>query len=368
MTAKERFAKWSPSLLMEWAKSNRAGGGFNLSRSGIPPVTNLDELPGGPFHADLWGHNEWGHEGLREIVAGMYGATSEQVLVAQGTSQCNFLMAGAVLADGGKAVVETPVYEPILRAVEVWAEELVRLPRRKEQGYQPDPDELRALLDERTRLIVLTNLHNPTQRALEPARLAAIVQSAAEVGALVMIDEVFLPMFEPDYRGHGFAFGAVSTSSLGKCWGLDALRVGWAVGPAEVVHRAYRLNNLLGVNQPYLTEDLARRILSTPEAVQHMEKGRAQAMRGRELFDAFLARTPEVACVLPEVGISALVELPGGADDQAFADELLRKEETIVFPGHFFECPGCIRVSFGGPAGEVEEGLNRLSRFIRGRK
>ncbi|MCX6600243.1 MAG: pyridoxal phosphate-dependent aminotransferase [bacterium] len=358
---------WSPSLLMEWAKSGSTGGRFNLARSGIPPILSLDELPGGPFQPDLWGHNEWGHPKLRETIARMYGTKHEHVLIAQGTSQCNFLMAGAVLAEGGTAVVETPVYDPILRAVEVWADEVVRLPRRKENGYQPDPDELRERLDEHTRLIVLTNLHNPTQTALEPARLAAIVQSTAEVGALVMVDEVFLPMFAPDYRGHAFAFGAISASSLGKCWGLDALRVGWAVGPAEVVHRAYRLNNLLGVNQPYMTEDLACRLLNSPEAVSFMEKRRAQAVQGRALFDKFLTSTPEVACVPPPAGICALLELPAGTDDQILADELLKQEDTVVFPGHFFECPGCIRVSFGGPAAQVEEGLNRLSRFVRSR-
>jgi len=272
-----------------------------------------------------------------------------------------------VLADGGRVVVETPVYEPILRALEVWADEVIRLPRRKENGYQPDPDELRGRLDEHTRLIVLTNLHNPTQTALEPARLSSIVQSSAEVGALVMVDEVFLPMFEPDYRGHAFAFGAISASSLGKCWGLDALRVGWAVGPEEVVQRAYRLNNLLGVNQPYMTEDLACLLLNSPEAVRFMENRRAQAVEGRALFDKFLLSTPEVACAPPPAGINALAELPAETDDQSFADELLRQEDTVVFPGHFFECPGCIRVSFGGPAAEMEEGLNRLSRFVRSR-
>jgi aspartate/methionine/tyrosine aminotransferase len=101
--------------------------------------------------------------------------------------------------------------------------------------------------------------------------------------------------------------------------------------------------------------------------VSFLESRRAQAAQGRALFDKFLASTPQVACVLPPAGINALVELPAGTDDQNFADELLRQEDTLVFPGHFFECPGCIRVSFGGPMAEMEEGLNRLSRFVRSR-
>ncbi|RPH92860.1 hypothetical protein EHM69_11805, partial [candidate division KSB1 bacterium] len=113
---------------MEWAKSGYVGGKYNLARSGIPSITDLSLLPGFPFMPDLFGHNEWGHSGLKETIAALYGAQPENVLIAQGASQCNFLIAGAALAEGGTAIVETPVYEPILRAVEVWADRILRFP------------------------------------------------------------------------------------------------------------------------------------------------------------------------------------------------------------------------------------------------
>jgi aspartate/methionine/tyrosine aminotransferase len=359
------FRRWHPSALQEWAKSGDAVGMFNLAHSGVPSIADLNEIPGGPFIPHLHGTNYFGHEGLKATVADLYGVESSHVLLAQGASQCNFLMAGAALAAGGTAIVETPIYEPILHAVDVWADKTIRLPRRKVDGFQPDPDEFKSLLTAETRLIVLTNLHNPSHVALEPDRLTAIVKVASRVGAAVMIDEVFLPMIERDHRRHGHSCGAISINSLDKAWGLDSLRVGWAVGPKDLINSAFRLNNLLGVNQPFITEDLGHLILQRPEAVEYLVLRAARAAVNRDLFAEFLQQTPQVSCVKPSGGISALVHLPTGTNDALFARKLLHEQDTVVFPGHLFECPGTIRVSFGEQRETVREGLHRLHQFIQ---
>ncbi len=358
------FRRWRPTHLMEWAKSGHALGVYNLSRSGIPLIPDLKLLPGGPFKPDFCGHNEWGHEGLKAVIGEMYDAEPGGVLLAQGASQCNFLMAGAILSAGGTAIVETPVYEPVMRGIEVWADRVDFLPRRKENGFLPDPDELRHLIDGKTRLIWLTNLQNPTHSYLSTEAMAAIVEIASDAGAMVVVDEVFHTMLDRDHRHHAHSVGAISINSLGKSWGLDSLRVGWAVGPTELVYRAYRLNNLLGVNQPYSTEDLACRILSEPAAVDYIAAWAKTAAKGRALFEHFLERTPQVSCMMPPAGICAVVELPAGIDDIEFCRKLLERKATTVFPASLFKYPGAVRVAFGGPRDDTAEGLKRLREMI----
>jgi aspartate/methionine/tyrosine aminotransferase len=136
------------------------------------------------------------------------------------------------------------------------------------------------------------------------------------------------------------------------------------VGPAELVYRAYRLNNLLGVNQPYMTEDLACLVLSEPAAVDYIAAWAKTAAKGRVLFDHFLERTPQVSCVKPQAGICGLVELPEGMDDLEFSRRLLERKATTVFPGSLFECPGTVRVAFGGPRDDTAEGLKRVRDMI----
>lgn len=349
---------------MEFAKFGYSGAVYNLARSGITQFTSLDSVPGGPFRPALTGPNFAGHERLKEVIAEWYGARPENVLLAQGASQCDFLIAGAALSGGGEAIFETPTYEPPRNGVEVWSERVVDLPRRMEHGCLPDAAELKSLLTDRTRLVCLTNLHNPTNVCMSGDLVRGLVETASTVGATVMVDEVFLPWITRDHREHGFASGAVSINGLDKCWGLDGLRVGWAVGPADLIRRAYRLNNLLGVNQPYMTEDLAWRIMSSPAAIDFLIRNAAKHAEGRSLFDEFVRQTPRAHCVIPAAGITALVILPAGTDDIEFTRGLLTDDETIVFPGSLFNAPGSVRVSFGGPQPEMREGLARLSRRI----
>ncbi len=358
------FTRWNPSRLMEWAKYGHSGEKYNLTCSGIPCVQRISDIPGGPFDPTLSGQNFTGHEGLKSLLARAYGVATEQVLIAQGASQCNYLIAGAVLQSGGTAIVETPVYDPILRAVESWATTVIRLPRRRENGYLPNPDELRRLLTNDTKLISLTNLHNPSHVRIDRKLMAELVNIASRAGAVVMVDEVYLPMVERDNRQHSHSVGAISLCSLDKSWGLDALRVGWAVGPKELVWTAYRLNNLLGVNQPYMTEDLAWRILDKPEAVDWLIRRAESYVAHRPMLNEFLTRTPRVKAVPAAGGISTLIELPDGTDDLKFSRRLLEEHETAVFPGSLFEAPGTFRVSMGGPRENIQGGLERLHDFV----
>ncbi len=360
----ETHRRWNPSELMEWAKFGYVGAKYNLCRSGVPSITNLNELPGAPINPELWGANFAGHEELKSVLAEMYGCEPQNVLLAQGASQCTYLIGGTLLAEGGTAIVETPVYDPILRGVESWATQIKRLPRRKENGYLPDPDELRTLLTTETKLVVLTNLHNPSQVQISSSLMCELVDTARSFGARVLVDEVYLPMIERNHMRHGFGLGAISINSLDKSWGLDALRVGWAVADTETVHTAYRLNNLMGVNQPYITEDIGYRVLSDPAKVKFLTVRAELYAAQRSLISNFFSRTPRVSCVRPAGGISTLVQLPDGMDDLSFQQTLLAERETIVFPGSLFEAPGTIRVSVGGPKDEIEEGLNRLHEAI----
>jgi aspartate/methionine/tyrosine aminotransferase len=359
------YKNWHPSELMDYAKNTLGGGSYNLTRSSVPSYKELSDLPGGPFNFKLWGKNFYGHEGLRAAIASWYGAQESNILIAQGASQSNFLIAGAALADGGTAVVEIPVYQPILRAAEMFADRVVRVPRRKENHYQPDPHELLARLTPDTRLVCLTNLHNPSGIEMDNDTLKEIVTIADSMGAVVLIDEVYLPMIERNFRKHGFSRGAISTNSLNKSWGLESIRVGWAAGPAELIKRAYSLNNIMGVNQPYGTEDLACQIVNSKVTMDYMIEQANIALQNRDILDDFLNNTQEISCIRPSGGINAILELPSGMDDRLFTHRLLETKDTSVFPGSFFEQPGSIRVSFGYDRAEMTEGLKRIAELVR---
>lgn len=351
---------------MEWAKAAHSAPGTSLSRSAVPLISHLSEIPGGPFEVRLAGKNAYyGHPALRARVAQMYDASPQEVLIAQGASQANYLIAGALLEHGGNAIVETPVYEPVMRGIEMLAEKIIRLPRRESAQFLPDPTELRSLLNTQVKLVWLTNLHNPTQREIEPQLVRALADECDKVGAALVIDEVYLPFVRPDHRSHGFTHGAISVNSLDKTWGLDNLRVGWAIAPENIVERAYRFNNLMGVQQPYVTEDIADQILRSDAALAWFKLRRDTACGQMSMLQTFLKSVPSIRMIPPSGGVNACLKLPNGTDDGDFVKQLTEEKGVRVFPGSLFELPGAIRVSVGCDPIETRKHLSLLGEMLR---
>lgn len=365
-TIEQTNSLWKGSDLQEWAKAVNRGSTPSLARSAVPLVKSLNEIPGGPYVPRVSGAGAmYGHPGLRARIAQLYEASAEEVLLANGASQANFLIAGALLEHGGTAIVETPTYEPVLRAIEMLADNVIRLTRKVEHGFQPDPDELKSLLTNDTKLVWLTNLQNPTQIELESSRQQAMVAMCEQVGATLVIDEVYLNSTKPDFRSHGFTNGAISVNSLDKCWGLDPLRVGWAIAPAEIVDRAYKFNNLMGVIQPYVTEDLADQILRNEVAMAWFKLRLNSSCGQFSHLVNFLKSVPELAILQPSGGMNACLKLPNGIDDLAFVEKLIKEKGVTVFPCSLFELPGYIRVSVGCDPVETRQHLSKLGEMVR---
>ena len=364
-TASSRGMRWKPTELLEWAIEECGTATYSLSSSSVATVAKLTEIPGGPYELRITGDNQYGHPKLKEVLAGMYGVTTDRLLIAQGAAEVDFLVAGAALQSGGTAIVETPTYQPILRAAECFADNIVRLPRRLENGCQPDLNELRGMMDDSVRLICLTNLHNPSGVCMDHDMLRQISQIAGEWKAVVLVDEVFYPMYDWDYRRHSASCGCISVGSMDKTYGLSDLRAGWAVAPADIVKQAYSLNNLLGVHQPYVSEDLAAQILGDPKVMAWFRERTATAQSGRRLYDEFISAHSTAHCISPSAGINGLLSLPAGSDDRKFIEALKRQKDTMAFPGSLFELPGTIRVSFGGEHELIREGFKRLGELYR---
>ncbi|MCB1059198.1 MAG: aminotransferase class I/II-fold pyridoxal phosphate-dependent enzyme [Calditrichaeota bacterium] len=362
----QAYALWRGSSIQEWAKSTLTGPTPSLARSAVPMVKSLSEIPGGPYKANITGKNAYyGHPELKARIAQLYDASPEEVLLAQGASQVNFLIAGALLEHGGEAIVESPVYEPIVRGIEMLADKVKVLKRKPTHGFQPGLQDLKSLISRDTKLVWLTNLHNPTQVELDTEVLRECVEMCRDAGAALVVDEVYLNFTRPDFRSHAFTYGGISVNSLDKTWGLDSLRVGWAVAPSEIVDRAYKFNNLMGVTQPYVTEDLANQILRDDSAVEWFKLRRNTSCGQFSLLTSFLKRTPELELLPPSGGVNACLKLPEGLDDRRFVEALWKVKQVRVFPGSLFELPGYIRVSVGCDPVETRLHLGELGDMIR---
>ena len=346
------------SVYMQWAKT-RQGARYNLATSGLItyPLSGLpvklEDL--GPLARG----GSYGYPPLQQALAAHSAVSTANVVAADGTSMANYLAMAAILEPGDEVLVEHPTYELLLAALGHLQAEVRRFPRRAETGFALDPAEIERAVTPRTRLIVLTNLHNPSSALTDEGNLRAIGQIARRVGARVLVDEVYLDAaFEIAPRsafhlGHEF----VITNSLTKVYGLSGLRCGWVLAEPELARRMWLLNDLFGVNQAHPAERISVIALQNFEPIRQWS--RALLERNRGLLNEFLASRNDLEVPPLRFGTVVFPRLLTGSVDR-FCELFREKYDGTVVPGSFFEMPDHFRLGIGGDSEALAASLQQL--------
>lgn len=349
------------SPYMEWAKLC-SGAPYNLATSGVMsyPLASLDVRV---EDLEINGPTVYGYTPLRERLASKNQVSPECVVTAEGTSMANHLAMAACFEPGDEVVVEQPTYELLLSTARFLGARVRRFRRRFEDDFRLDPEEVEKRVTPRTRLIVITNLHNPSGALAEEPELAAIGEIALRHGARVLVDEVYLEsIFDPPRRS-AFHLGKqfVSTNSLTKAYGLSGLRCGWILAEAELAQRMWRLNDVFAATAVHPGELLS--VLALDQLRQIAARAAKILETNRRAVDALLDEQPELRCFRPSHGTVIFPKLRRGDADE-FCRFLREKYDTSVVPGRFFEMPHHFRVGMGGDTEMTGEGLRRLGNAL----
>lgn len=334
---------------------------INLSSSEVPHF-RLDRLPLEIGELDLDGASHPRYAPLRERIGKRHGVETKCVVAANGTSMANFLAMAALVAPGDEVIFERPAYEPMLSSARFLGASIKWIERRADNGFQLDLDQLESVTSKQTRLIVITNLHNPSGALTSEDDLRAIGAIAERYGAYVLVDEVYLDSAVPPRRtsAHlGSQF--VVTSSLTKVYGLSGLRCGWILAEPGLAERMWRLNDLFGVNQPHQSEMLSCFALDHLEQVAAGNAERLAVNRG--IFNELVASRGDLDCMKAEHGITAFPRWNGG-DTEPLHDLLRSKHDTAIVPGRWFDKPDHFRIGLGGDTEVIKEGLARLGAAL----
>ena len=347
---------------MVWAKLHSAAR-YNLATSGLGNLP-LRDLPVRLDDLDLTGPGGYGHPPLVEALAAHSKVDPANVVaISGGTSFANHLALAALLRPGDEALIESPAYSLMAAVVRYLGATVEDFPRRHEDGYALDAAEIRQRLTSRTRVIVLTNLHNPTSVLCREDALRAVQDVAREAKCRVLVDEVYLEAAFEDAPPSSFHLGPefVVTSSLTKVYGLSGLRCGWILADPDLARALWRLNDLFGVNAPHAAESLALIALADLEDIK--ERARRVLSANRPLLEGFLGARDDLDVVRTRYGTTSFPRLRRGSVDE-LCTRLRARYETSVVPGRFFGAPGHIRVGIGGDTSMVKEGLGRLAQAL----
>jgi len=346
---------------MHWAKT-RSRARYNLATSGVGPFP-LRELGVTLDSLEINGDSSYGYAPLQAALAAKCGVQPDCIVAAAGTSMANHLAMTGLIDPGDEVLLEHPSYELLVSAALYLGANVKRFARTEESGYALDADAVQRALTPRTKLIVLTNLHNPSSALAPELALRQIGDLARSVGARVLVDEVYLDAVYENTPRSAYHLGPefVVTNSLTKVYGLSGLRCGLIVAEPDLARRMWRLNDLFGSIPAHPAELLSVAALENLDRIR--DRARRVVEADRKLLAEFLDRETAVDAPRTPWGTTSFVRLRKGNVDQ-FLDRLRNEYQTTAVPGRFFEMPNHFRIGMGVNTEMFGEGLRRIGKCL----
>lgn len=353
-------SSWAP--YMTWAK-HYVGARWDLTGSNLLPCT-LADLPGAHDALRLDGRNDDGWPPLVQAIANRFGVDRSRVATGPGASGANFLVYAALLRPGDRVLVEWPGYDPQAGAARLLGAEVDTFDRGWGRRFALDADAVAAALTDRTRFVVLTNIHNPSGVYADADALRRVGELAASVGAKVVVDEVYLDALTTVDRTPAARLDDVfiSTNSLTKSYGLSGLRIGWVLADPYTVERIWRVRDVVDGVGSVPSDALGTLAFSRLDAL--LERARGILEPGFHLFRAFVESRPELEWVEPLGGSVGFPRLVGTDDADPFVEYAARDFDVSVIPGRLFGEPAHFRVAVAGESDTLEQGLEALGRAL----
>jgi aspartate/methionine/tyrosine aminotransferase len=215
-----------------------------------------------------------------------------------------------------------------------------------------------------TRMIVLNSPHNPTGLAWDEPQWKVLAEGVRGTGVLVVNDEEYLTD-EAASTLHRVADSAV-VSSLSKVYGFPGLRLGWLVGPPEVIEACVNYRRYTTISNSPLLEALALQVLQHQD--QYLAEYHSRLAAGWKVFGEWIAGQPGLEPVEPQGTPFVLCRVTiDGLTSQQLCLDALDRERLLLMPGDVFGAPGYVRISYARPEELLRDGLDRLGRVLEQR-
>ncbi len=308
-----------------------------------------------------------------------YAITAAQVLVTNGGKQAVYQAFASLLDPGDEVLLPAPYWTTYPEAVKLAGGVPVEVVTTEDQGYRVTVDQLEAARTEQTKVLLWCSPSNPTGAVASPAEVEAIGRWAVRHGIWVVADEIYehlvygdaehvsMPVAVPE-----LADTCVVVNGVAKTYAMTGWRVGWMIGPVDVVRAATNLqshatSNVSNVSQVAAVEALTGDLSAVAEMRTAFDRRRQTMVR---MLDAI----PGVTCPEPEGAFYAYPSVKGvlgrslrgrtPTTSAELAELVLEEVGVAVVPGEAFGTPGYFRLSYALGDDELEKGVARLAALL----
>jgi aspartate/methionine/tyrosine aminotransferase len=333
------------------------------------PVALLTETIAKAFAAPVTSRYQSAFAGGNPLVmaalAARYEIDERRILCTAGATSALSVVFRTYLAPGDHVLIETPgfdLFEDIAASIGAEIGFFERIGDRATIDLAALADAIRP----NTRLIVLSDLHNPTGMPLDAATLAGIAALAAARGVDVIVDEVYREYAHaPATTAAHVAPNVIAINSLTKVYGLSGLRCGWILADPSRIEPIRIVHARLEFATSKITHTIAALVLEDTAPFEAHWRAMLDAARPivEERFSGWRA-AGLVRGALPDHGCVCFPELVGIADTRAFCEWLAEHYGVIVAPGEYFGKPGHVRLGFSTDPAPLAIALDLLGEGL----
>lgn len=322
---------------------------------------------------------------LREAIAAKtlrdsgYEVSPDDVLVTNGGKQAVFQAFASVVDPGDEVLLPTPYWTTYPEVIALAGGATVEVFAGADQGYKVTVEQLEAARTERTKVLLLCSPSNPTGAVYTPAELTAIGEWALEHGVWVITDEIYEHLLYDDAEtAHvvklvpELANQTIVLNGVAKTYAMTGWRVGWMIGPSDVIKAATNFQSHLSSNVANVSQRAALAAVSGDlSAVDGM---RTAFDRRRRLIVDLLSQIEGLEVPVPKgafyvyPSVEGLIgrSLRGTTIDSSttLAGLVLEHAEVAVVPGEAFGPSGFLRLSYATGDDAITEGVTRMQRLL----
>jgi aspartate/methionine/tyrosine aminotransferase len=322
---------------------------------------------------------------LREAIAAKtardsgYQVSAGQVLVTNGGKQAVYQTFATLLDPGDEVLLPTPYWTTYPEAISLAGGVAVPVMTDERSGYLTSVADLEAARTPRTKVLLFVSPSNPTGAVYPPAQVAEIGRWAAEAGLWVITDEIYEHLVYDDARFASIPVAApeltdrcVVLNGVAKTYAMTGWRVGWMIGPPDVVKAAANLQSHATSNVCNVAQAAA--LAAVTGDLSAVEAMRTAFSRRRLTMTSMLNEIPGVTCPLPEGAFYCYPSVKGALGKEIagvrptstaeLAEVILENADVAVVPGEAFGTPGYFRLSCALGDADLEEGITRLGKLL----
>ena len=308
-----------------------------------------------------------------------YEVEASQVLVTNGGKQAVYQTFAALLDEGDEALLPAPYWTTYPESIALAGGKTVVVPTDESTGYLATVDQLEAASTSRTKLLVFVSPSNPTGAVYPPEQVKAIGEWAAAKGIWVVTDEIYEHLVYGDAQFSSIpvevpavADRTVVLNGVAKTYAMTGWRVGWMIGPKDVIKAAGNLQSHATSNVANVSQAAALAAVSGDlSAVAAMKEA---FDRRRKTIVRLLNDIPGVVCPEPKGAFYAYPSVKGvlgkeiagqrPSTSAELASLILDEAEVAVVPGEAFGTPGYFRLSYALGDADLEEGVTRIGKLL----